>query len=44
MNHTKVHYDKDNYREYLYTGFIGFIFRYQHHKLSPNFLLNEKKY
>ena len=43
MNHTNVHYNKDNYREYLYTGLIGFIFRYQHHKLSPNFMLNEKK-
>ena len=43
MAETNIHYDKNNYREYLYTGLIGFIFRYQHHKLSPNFLLNEKK-
>ena len=43
MTETNIHYDKNNYREYLYTGLIGFIFRYQHNKLSPKFLLNEKK-
>ena len=43
MTDTNIHYDKDNYREYLYSGLIGFIFRYQHHKLSPDYLINEKK-
>jgi phosphatidylethanolamine/phosphatidyl-N-methylethanolamine N-methyltransferase len=43
MPESSIHYDKDNYREYLYSGLIGFIFRYQHKKLSPNFLMNEKK-
>ena len=43
MTETNIHYDKNNYREYLYTGLIGFIFRYQHNKLSPKFLLDEKK-
>ena len=43
MTETSIHYDKSNYREYLYSGLIGFIFRYQHQKLSPNHLVNKKK-
>ena len=43
MPETSIHYDKSNYREYLYSGFIGYIFRYQHQKLSPKFLIDKKK-
>jgi phosphatidylethanolamine/phosphatidyl-N-methylethanolamine N-methyltransferase len=43
MPEASIHYEKDNYKEYLYSGLIGFLFRYQHRKLSPNFLINEKK-
>tara|TARA_B100001093_G_C26616978_1_gene922785 strand:+ start:240 stop:911 length:672 start_codon:yes stop_codon:yes gene_type:complete len=43
MPETSIHYDKSNYREYLYSGFIGYIFRYQHQKLSPKFLVDKKK-
>ena len=39
----KNHYDQDNYNEILYSGIVGLIFKHQHTKLSPDYLLNKKK-
>ena len=36
-------YEEDRYREYLYSGLLGHLFRYQHRVLSPDNLLNKKK-
>lgn len=36
-------YEKETYREYLYTGLLGYLFRYQHKLLTPNYLLNKEK-
>jgi len=39
----KEHYKEKNYKEYLYSGFLGYLFRYQHKKLSPSYLKNKEK-
>ena len=39
----KNHYDQVNYNEILYSGIVGLIFKHQHTKLSPDYLLNKKK-
>mgnify|MGYP006091058033 FL=1 len=36
-------YEKETYREYLYTGLLGYLFRYQHKVLTPNYLINKQK-
>ena len=36
-------FEQKNYNEYLYRGFLGFLFRYQHKKLTPKFLQNCEK-
>lgn len=43
MQETSIHYEKNNYKEYLYSGLIGYLFRYQHRMLSPNYLCEAKK-
>ena len=40
---TGVHYEEERYREYMYTGLIGYIFRYQHKILTPDYLLDKQK-
>ncbi len=39
----KNHFKQKNYEEYLYNGFLGFLFKYQHKKLSPSYLRNKEK-
>lgn len=39
----KTNYEEERYREYLYTGFLGYLFRYQHRILTPNYLLDKQK-
>ena len=36
-------FEQKNYNDYLYRGLLGFIFRYQHKKLTPKFLQNCEK-
>jgi phosphatidylethanolamine/phosphatidyl-N-methylethanolamine N-methyltransferase len=36
-------YEEDRYREYLYSGLLGYLFRYQHKVLSPIDLIDKKK-
>jgi phosphatidylethanolamine/phosphatidyl-N-methylethanolamine N-methyltransferase len=36
-------YEKETYREYLYTGLLGYLFRYQHKLLTPTYLLDKQK-
>lgn len=43
MYSAKQHYNKNNYNEIMYKGISGYIFRYQHKILSPNYLINKKK-
>ena len=40
---TGSHYEEEKYREYMYTGLIGYLFRYQHKILTPNYLLDKQK-
>lgn len=40
---TNKYYKKNNYREYLYTGIIGILFRWQHKLLSPKIYDNCEK-
>ena len=40
---TKIIYEEGVYREYLYTGLLGYLFRYQHKILSPDYLLDKQK-
>lgn len=37
------HYQKNNYRNYLYSGFIGILFKWQHKLLSPKIYNNCEK-
>ena len=37
------HYQKDNYKNYLYGGFLGILFRWQHRLLSPKAYINCEK-
>lgn len=39
----KEHYQENNYRDYLYTGFLGILFRWQHKMLSPKIYFNCEK-
>ena len=39
----KDHFKQKNYEKYLYNGFLGFLFKYQHKKLSPSYLRNKEK-
>ena len=39
----KNHFKQKIYEEYLYNGFLGFLFKYQHKKLSPSYLRNKEK-
>ncbi len=39
----KEHFEKNTYKEYLYSGLLGYLFRYQHKKLSPPYLKNKEK-
>ena len=41
INHQ--YYSEKNYNSYLYKGFIGALFRYQHRKLSPKDYRNNEK-
>ena len=34
------HFQRENYQNYLYSGFIGFLFRWQHRLLSPKIYEN----
>ena len=43
MINYKNHYKNENYQEYLYSGILGFLFRYQHKKLTPDYLRNKEK-
>ena len=43
MYNANQHYDKNNYNELLYKGITGYIFRYQHKILTPNYLIDKKK-
>jgi phosphatidylethanolamine/phosphatidyl-N-methylethanolamine N-methyltransferase len=36
-------FKEEVYREYLYTGLLGFLFRYQHKLLTPDYLLDKRK-
>jgi SAM-dependent methyltransferase len=40
---TNNYYEQEAYEEYLYTGFLGFLFKYQHKKLTPDSLINKEK-
>ena len=40
---SKEHYKEGTYREYLYDGFLGYLFRYQHRLLTPDNLLDKEK-
>ena len=42
MNNKK-YFKKNNYQEYLYSGILGYLFRYQHKKLSPPHLRKKDK-
>jgi len=37
------HYKQKNYNNYLYSGFIGMLFRWQHKLLSPKIYVNCEK-
>ena len=37
------HYQENNYRDYLYTGFLGILFKWQHKLLSPKIYNNCEK-
>ena len=37
------HYQQKNYSNYLYSGFIGMLFRWQHKLLSPKIYVNCEK-
>ena len=37
------HYQENNYRNYLYKGFIGVLFKWQHKLLSPDIYCNCEK-
>lgn len=39
---TKFH-EQNNYRSYLYSGFVGILFKWQHQLLSPNIYNNCEK-
>ena len=39
----KKHYKESTYREYLYDGFLGYLFRHQHRLLTPDSLLDKEK-
>ena len=39
----KEHFKEESYKDYLYSGFLGYLFRYQHKKLSPSHLNNKEK-
>ena len=37
------HYKQEIYQEYLYSGLLGFLFKYQHKKLTPDNLKDKEK-
>lgn len=39
----KEHYQENNYRDFLYSGFLGILFRWQHKMLSPKIYYNCEK-
>ena len=40
MYDPNVHYDESQYREYMYTGLVGHIMKWQHKLVSPKTLRN----
>ena len=42
-NMRNTHYEKNSYRDYMYTGLIGVIFKWQHKLLSPKIYSNCEK-
>ena len=37
----KEHFKEKNYKEYLYSGFLGYLFNNQHKKLPPSYFKNK---